>query len=671
MAKKKKTTRKEGKEALKTKQSLKAVQAAVPVFFRNKVYVSLALFGFAVLLYANTLGHGFALDDDIVIRQNMYTQEGISGISGILGKDTFYGFFKEEGKAALVSGGRYRPFSLVVFAVLHQFFGENPFIFHLFTVLLFGGLVVVLYRTLLRLFGKNKPNDLAFMTAFLATLLFAAHPIHVEVVANIKGCDEIWALLGSLGSLWLVLLAMDKGQFKYVLAAAAVYVVGVFSKENAFLFVALTPLALFFFRTKKISEIVKYSAPLWAVAGIFLAVRTKILGFTASAAPGDMMNNPFRKVDSNGYWVDFSMNEWLGTIGHTLTKYVQLLFAPFTLTHDYYPRHIEIQTLTSPLALMAIVLYVGMIVWAFRTKNKVVSYGIWLYLATLFVVSNLLFPVGTNMGERFMFMPSVGFCLVLAAFSLDFFQKNKKAALNWQVPTYILGGMALIFSVLTIMRNSAWESNEKLFFTDVKTSVNSAKLQHACGGLLVDKAQAETNPQTKQRLLKEGLTHLQKANTIHPTYKDARLNEGNCHYYLEQYDEAIVDYKETIRIDPSFEKAKNNLAVALRDGGKYFGEKKGNLKKALTYLKEAYTYNQTDTETLRLLGVANGVQGNHAEAIKWFGKIVELSPESANALYDLGTAYGAANDMVKAQEYQSKALQLDPDLLQKRMKANN
>ncbi|MCE2823582.1 MAG: hypothetical protein LW693_14320 [Saprospiraceae bacterium] len=86
----------------------------VPDFISNVRLQSLLIFIFATLLYANTLTHGFVLDDAIVITDNMYTQQGVKGIGGILSKDTFFGFFKVEGKEALVSGGRYRPMTLVI-----------------------------------------------------------------------------------------------------------------------------------------------------------------------------------------------------------------------------------------------------------------------------------------------------------------------------------------------------------------------------------------------------------------------------------------------------------------------------------------------------------------------------------------------------------------------------
>jgi protein O-mannosyl-transferase len=85
------------------------------------------IFATAFLLYANTLGHSTAQDDAIVITQNEYTQQGIAGIGGLWDYDTFKGFFKTSGKDNLVSGGRYRPFTPIMFAIENQLFGTAGF----------------------------------------------------------------------------------------------------------------------------------------------------------------------------------------------------------------------------------------------------------------------------------------------------------------------------------------------------------------------------------------------------------------------------------------------------------------------------------------------------------------------------------------------------------------
>ncbi|MCC7246544.1 MAG: hypothetical protein IT269_12755, partial [Saprospiraceae bacterium] len=150
----------------------------IPAWLLDAKRMSMALFVLAFALYANTLFHDFALDDGIVITDNMFTKQGVSGIGGILSKDTFFGFFKVEGKEALVSGGRYRPLTLVLFAFVYQVAGSAPFVFHLLTVLLFAATCVMLYRTLLLLFGQPDAPANANMSllALLAAAIFTVHP---------------------------------------------------------------------------------------------------------------------------------------------------------------------------------------------------------------------------------------------------------------------------------------------------------------------------------------------------------------------------------------------------------------------------------------------------------------------------------------------------------------
>ena len=460
---------------------------SLPDFFQNIRLQSLLLFAFAIALYANTLTHGFVQDDAIVISDNMFTKQGVEGIPGILSKDTFYGFFKKEGKDALVTGGRYRPFTLVLFAGMYEIAGANPFPYHLLTVLLFAATCVLLYRTLLLLLqGWKGAGGRAPLVAWLAALLFAAHPIHTEVVANIKGCDEIVTLLGSLGALWLVVRAFDTGKMLWAYLAAPVFFLACLSKENAAAFVVVIPLALYLFRGASFGQSARLSLPVWAAFLVFFIIRGSILNWNFGGTPMELMNNPFLKIEGNR-WVSFTAGEKLATNLYTLGKYLILLVFPHPLTHDYYPRFIGIKTFADPAVLLSLAAYGFMLWYALRglKRRDPVSFGIWFFLLTIGIVSNIVFPVGTNMGERFVFMPSVGFCLVAGVLL---------ARLpGWKTAVGIAGAAAFLFSIKTVLRNEVWVSNESLFFTDVKTSVNSAKINNACGGVLFEKAQKETD----------------------------------------------------------------------------------------------------------------------------------------------------------------------------------
>ncbi len=657
-----------GKSAVvsrKTAANTSTAPILLPDFFTNFRLQTLLIFGFAFLLYANSLFHGFVLDDSIVITDNMFTKQGVQGIPGIFSKDTFFGFFKVEGKEALVSGGRYRPMTLALFALVYQVVGENSFVFHLLTVLLFALTCVVLYRVLLRLFA-NQGSTAAALLAWIATVLFVAHPIHTEVVNNIKGCDEIVTLLGCLTALWCTFKAVDTEKTIWKLAAGAAFFLACLSKENAAAFVIIIPLSLWFSHSStantdqdKSSSIVSASWPIWAAFALFFILRGSILHWQFGATAQDLMNNPFLKFDGTN-WIPFAAAEKFAAIFYTLGKYILLLFVPHPLTHDYYPRVIGMVSFLPIrwccLASLAYG-YLGYQAVIGLRQRSIARFGIWLYLLPLSIVSNFLFPIGTNMGERFAFMPSVGFCIAAAALLIYLANRSSlKTAL------IVLGVVVVLFSLKTVWRNTAWSSNENLFFTDVGTSDNSAKIHNACGGILFDRASKETNPEKRLDLCRQSVAHLNKALEIYPNYKDAYITRGGANFYLKNYDSAIADYRQAVHFGQDDPRWKTYLAMALRDGGQYYGEQKHDLATAQKYLAESWQINNQDAQTARLQGVANGVQGKNADAIAWFQKAVALDPKNASYLFDLGTAYYASGDAVNGELYHQQAIAIDPKL---------
>ncbi|MGB0861753.1 MAG: hypothetical protein ACPGXZ_02495 [Saprospiraceae bacterium] len=628
-------------------------------FWNNQKLHLILIFALSFVLYANTLTHDYTLDDSIVIIDNEFTKKGFSGISEILSYDTFMGFFGKEKN--LVAGGRYRPMSLVTFAIEWQFFGENPFVSHFINVLLYGLLGVVLYLCLLKLFNPKgeTSNITAYFLALAATILFVTHPIHTEAVANIKGRDEIMALLGSLTALYWSIKYIYSNKITYLIGATFVFFLALMSKENSITFLAIVPVALFFFTKEKLNKIAFATAPYLVVAVIFLAIRSNVLG-EAAAIGGveaqELMNNPFLGMDSNARY---------GTIFYTLGKYIQLLILPVTLTHDYYPRHIPTMTFGDWQVLLSLLTYVimGLVaVWglfSYKRKNEtsaqlslktLSAFGIIIFIASLSVVSNLVFSVGTNMSERLVFMPSVGFCLILAAVIFHFFiKKDTQNRIGW----YLVAAVAILFSLKTITRNTAWKDNYTLFKTDIQTSVNSAKLNNAMGGISIDEANKPENAAQKTQLLNDAIGYLTKATEIHPTYANAYLLTGNAFFYQEQYTKSAEFYRY---IAQTFDNpnGKNNLFEA----GKKLVESK-KFVEAIPILEEAKAYNAQKVDIYGNLGAAYGSTNQHQKAIENFLKVIEIEPNNAKAHLFVGYSYKSLGDVVTGNAYILKGQQLE------------
>ncbi|MEX2380551.1 MAG: glycosyltransferase family 39 protein, partial [Vicingaceae bacterium] len=223
------------------------------------------LFVLTFATYSNTLNHGFVLDDDIVISQNRFVQEGFSGIDDILSHGFLYGFNNRNDQS-------YRPLTLINLAIEKQLFGNNPKAIHFMHLLLYALAVVLLFRFLLTAFQlQNK------WLAFWIALLFALHPIHTEVVANIKSRDEILHLIFAIAALTSILKYIDSKKVNQLIYGVVFYALALMSKEMAVSLALVLPLSLWMFRSLKLKEIISHSILFGIVLIIYFFVRTMIL----------------------------------------------------------------------------------------------------------------------------------------------------------------------------------------------------------------------------------------------------------------------------------------------------------------------------------------------------------------------------------------------------------
>jgi protein O-mannosyl-transferase len=646
--------------AHQTSPSTSSISAAPTVLAKHFYWHPLLVFFIGVLCYTNTINHGYTQDDAIVIYDNMYTTKGFSGLKGIFTKDTFFGFFKTEGKANLVKGGRYRPMTPAMFAIEYKLADGKPWLGHLINILLYGLLCWVLYKFLASLILHKQDTEGNRYMVLIAAIIFAIHPIHTEAVANIKGRDEIMAMITSITAAWMTLKYFDTKKISFLVIGAICFLIGLLSKENTITFLAVVPLCLYYFRDLSLGAAIGRSLYLWIPAVVFLGIRFAILGNDFGDEPKELMNNPYLKI-VNGSYVALSGLERFATIMYTLGKYIMLLLWPHPLTNDYYPRHIDVMKISDPMVFSSIVLYIGLIwtaIWGLARKH-ILGFAAAYFIITLSIVSNLVFPIGTNMSERFMFMPSLGFALAIAYVIVKYIYRSA----NLVAMASVVGLICLGMIGKTVARNMDWVDDFTLFTTDVKVSKNSAKAQNAAGGTLTSKAANEKDPVKKKAMLEQAIVHLNKSVQIHPTYKNPYLILGNAHYYLSDYENAIKAFDNALSIDSEFAEAKKNLAISLRDAARIAGEKEGNISKALTYLKRSISLYERDTETLRLLGVAHGVSNQHQEALAYFEKVVQIDPSNATGYLNLSNAYRNINQLPKAEELRQKALSLDPNVI--------
>lgn len=562
----------------------------------------------AFILYANSLTNGFVLDDSLVILKNSFTTKGVSGLPDIFTHDTFTGYYGESVSEIKIIGGRYRPLSVAFFAILYQLAGDNPFVFHLWNVLLYSLCCFFLYRVVRRIAEPISGPAGGAVFALFTVLLFTVHPIHTEVVNNIKSNDEILSLLLSLASLHLAMRFRDTGKKSLAIWSGAALFLGCLAKENAVVFLAIIPLTLWL--TAR-DDSRKKGSPTWLAVSLlstfamYFAIRYSILGWSLGEAPLDLINNPFIKYTAAG-WEHCTGGEKFAMIFWSLGKYLQLLLFPYTLSTDYYPRYVQVIDFSNPIALGSLLIYLTLGTWTawniIKNRRVLGIYGIAFYLIALSIVSNMIFPIGTNLAERFVFMPSVGFAMAICGFLLPYLREAVEKNKSWITGSAIL--ILLALSARTFVRNFDFESNKILLSQDVKASPKSAKIQNALGAVIAEEALNTPDPSLKQTLAQQALEHLYKAIAIHPTYLEAFYMRGNVEFMLGRYEEAVQDYRKTIQINSAFKDVYGNYALALREAARKILESNMDSGHAVGYLEESLKLYPNEQETKNLLDLA-------------------------------------------------------------------
>lgn len=603
----------------------------------------LLLFIFTVLLYINTIGHGYVLDDVAVIEQNKFVQQGISGIPSIL--TTFYwqGYWE-------LNTGLYRPLSLIMFAFEQEFMPGNPLVGHFVNILLFAACVVLLFKLLLRLFGSQY-----VLIPVLTALLFGAHPIHTEVVANIKSRDELLAMFLLMAGSIFLLKYLDGKKALHLLVAVAAYILSLFAKESSLAFIAVFALLIYYKGHYNLKQAALTLAPFAVAAVVYLALHQLVLYY----APA---NVGFTYRD-NSLLASSSYLPRLATAILMMGKYLWLMLWPHPLRYDYSFQHIPIVGFADWRVLASIASY-AVLAWAgfkgLKTKSAL-GFGIAFFAITIVITSNLFFTIGATMAERFLFTPSVGLCLA-AAYLLSKYL-NKSGTTTLKAPLQMMKANLFVFAVVlsitaaygftTVNRNTDWRDNDTLFIQDATTTPNSYNVQYNYGtALLLHGYEQEQEVKRKAELLDKSIEVLQRAVSIDTLGKAAYINLASALFKARRYNESLVAINTAIRID-SFD-----VKLYYFAGLYAYRAQKPNV--AITNLNKAISKGVVGEDVYRYLGVAYFDVKDYPSAIASYNRALAYNNKNVETLLNAANTYAISSQYDTAAVYFKQALALAP-----------
>jgi tetratricopeptide (TPR) repeat protein len=644
----------------------------------KRVYLRyLFLFLITFFSYSNSLTLNYALDDRLVIFENDYTLKGFQGVKDIFTKDSFSGYFGHTKN--LVSGGRYRPFSQLTFVAEYELFGGDlkhqvgynkdpkneklfmdahlPFISHLVNIILFFILLVFVYKVLEVVFEKVDHQKWFLSIPFLATLLFALHPIHTEAVTNIKGRDEILSMLGAVLSVWFSIQYIKSHKITPLLFSFISFTIAIFSKENAITFIAVLPLLFYVGSlTNHKKDYIITLIPLILGTLLFLYFRYQALGaFMASETDPNILNNPF---------VNATFIEKIATILITWGIYLKLMIFPHPLTHDYYPKQIAITDFSNPLVWLILAVVLFLLYWGLKniTKKNILAFSILFFVITFSITSNLFFSVGTLMNERFVFVPLLGFTIAFA-YLIKLLGESKMAKVKHWIPLIVLIPFLSFYSIKTFARNFDWKDDITLFTNDVKISTESIKCNISAAGSYL-KLFKESHKSKDLRLAKK---HLDQALRLDPTAYNANLLMGEYYFMAEDYQASYNIYNQLAQNNPQDEIAKQNVQIVLTKMGSDQLDKiadmivKQDITSAFKEINSILAQNPNNPDALSLKGKIFGQGLNQMDSARfYFHKALKINPNHVSALENMGVSYAIQGKLDQALEYLLKAQKLNP-----------
>jgi tetratricopeptide (TPR) repeat protein len=437
-----------------------------------------------VLIYGNTLRNEFTMDDGLYVVNNPQVTD--LSVRELFTPDKFSNVF--------------RPVTFATLSLNWAANGGKPFGFHLLNVLLHAAVTWLLYLLLQAILGTSPE---AKTTALAAAWLFAVHPIHTEAVASVVGRSELLAA-GFLLAAWILYLR------DWEFPALICFLLALLSKESAAAFLALVLVGDY--ARSEWKPRLRYA---W-IAGVtllYVGLLWKVQGGRVGKADVSLLDNTLAGIPAGWRILNALRVAW---------KYAGLHIYPATLSCDYSFNQIPVYLdwrHTLPAAAAAVVA-VGAWLWAVQKRRSGLVLAGGIYLAGFATTANILVPTGTIMGERLAYLPSAGFCLLVALiWSWLRVQaplgarpdEGWRRTLAWGVLMALVAALAM----RTVVRNRDWKNDLVLYSAAVRAAPGSAKMHSNLGSQYMGRGQLDL-----------ARTEFQAALRIYPDYPDALASYG-------------------------------------------------------------------------------------------------------------------------------------------------
>ena len=604
------------KESHKTQKKV-ATREPVSQFTLLLVIIVIFISSFAV--YFNSLSNDFVYDDVTQVWDNPWIKD-FRHMPEIFSKSVW------SFQTGTKTSNYYRPLMHTFYMFSYHIFGLKPWGFHFVNILFHAGVSVLVFIITMKLLQKFQfsSSDSHLLPASIATLLFASHPIHTEAVTWIAGLPDVAFTFFYLLSFYLYISFRDGSKRDYLLSILS-FAAAILFKEPAITLpiVLMAYDCLFKKWDGTIVEVVKRYIPYVVVSGLYLLARYYAL-------------RGFAPIES---YADLSTYQFIINVLPLFRSYLTSLLWPFNLNvwHTFHPIHsiIEAQGLIS--IVVTVIFLIGAM--AAYKKNRMVFFSLLLIVIPLLPVFYIKAISGKPFAERYLYLPSVGYVLLMGSFFSWAKEKFPRAVGSISIIFMIIVGS---YSVATIKRNQVWRNDYTLFTDTVRKSPDAKDPRNRLGGVLFNKGQID-----------EAIEQYQTAVQLDPDSAIPHYNLGLAYSSNGRIDEAVEQYQAALHLSPDFADAHSGLATA------YFN--KGQIDKAIEQYEIALRLEPNNEQALNNLGLAYFRKGQIDKAIELYETALRLNPNREKVHSNLGLSYLNKGQIDKAIEQFKAAVRLNPE----------
>ncbi|MGA2824413.1 MAG: tetratricopeptide repeat protein, partial [Bacteroidales bacterium] len=502
--------------------------------------------------------------------------------------------------------------------------------------------------TLLFFILKRLLKNYNILFPFLITLLFMAHPVHTEVVASLKNRDELLSFLCGLGGLHFFLRYAERKKIIYVYTALIIFIIGYLCKSSIMPFVALYPLALYFFTDMKPKNLI------WIFVAA-LSIGLMVHFIPRLFLPKAIQVNSFIE---NPLFMDKNFYIRTGAGLMTLLFYLRILIFPHPLLYYYGYNMIPVTDWGNMLVMISFIIYLGLFVYAIRKfrEKHILSFAILYYLIAIAMYTNVVTPVVGIVGERFVFNASLGFVIALVYFIFRVFRTEPMSLtieFSERAKIVVIIVLLLIpYTAMTINRNREWHNLHDLYTSDIKYLDKSVKAnvdfaEFMAAGVYKD-PNYQQNGTVNEQLQQVIVSHFRKALKMYPN--DYTTLNDLARVYLDfspKVDSGFVFLKKAIALRPELQPAWENMATVYH--------KKNKLDSAIICYQKVLQINPGALTAVFKMADLYYEKGEFMKAIKMNEDVMKTFPKLDVPYFNIGYYYILQGDTATAIRYWEEA----------------